>query len=261
MRIGLLILLLLAAMGAPAHALQFSAEVLTREARREGDPDRRLQFRASGFYTAWENPFQVRVTRFSELLGREVTRSFRVVAGTPVSPLIEGVYVVKRGWKVGFWYNPIRGEQLRKTVQIADGFEPLNLERDTDLADVHLIHIGRRGLVGQLGYYRERGRVRDRNNGTRSDYSLQSWNVWLSQRIDTLVRHRLLIKRPSAQVMPFVSVGYHPASGMNHAVSVLAGFTIVSRQRFGLSATAWLFDVADPDHTATRITVGLSYEE
>src|SRR5204863_212547 len=75
-----------------------------------------VRFTLSSFYAAWQNPFQVSASVRSELLNRRVTQTFRLFAATPASPLLEGTYVLGRRWGVGFWYNPIRGERLQKTV-------------------------------------------------------------------------------------------------------------------------------------------------
>jgi hypothetical protein len=256
-QLGFLVLALIGALAAPARAQMFSPELLTELLTelmyREGN----ARFTFSGYYARWENPFRVRVTRYSDLLGQRVTRGFRLIADTPASPLFEGKYSLNRRLRVGFWYNPIRGERLQKTVRVAENFEPLNLERNTDLGDLHVIYIGPRGLATQFGYYREHGRIRDRTNGTRRDYSLQSWNLWLTQRLDVFLPEQLLSARLDAQAIPFISAGYHPASGMNRAVSILTGIAVIHQERYSLSGTLWLFDVTHPEHTAMRVTGGL----
>jgi hypothetical protein len=219
------------------------------------DREGNVLFTLSGFYTRWENPFKVPVTVFSELLDRPVSREFTLVADTPASPLIEGKYVLSRRWSVGFWYNPIRNERLRQTVRVAEVRYPLNLERDTDLADVHLIYSGKRGLTAQLGYYREKGTIKDLNGDLpRRDYRLTSWNVWLTQRLDVMVPGRLISDRLDAHFIPFISAGYHTSADLNRAVSVLTGFAITFRERISLSSSVWFFDLSN---IATRVTAGL----
>jgi hypothetical protein len=202
-----------------------------------------------GAYAAqWENPFKVKVATFSPALEQVVSGQVRAIASTPVSPLFEGTYAVSRRWSVGFWYNPIRGERLRKSVQLADSIVDLNLERDTDLADLHVIYYAPRGLSAQLGYYHESGTLHDRGSARLPDrdYTLVSWNAWVTQRLDVRARGRV--------ITPFVSFGYHPSSGLEHAASFLAGAAVTFNERISLSGSFWLFDLSRP---ATRITGGL----
>jgi hypothetical protein len=246
----------LSGFGAPARAQMFGPPVPTELVLVLLDREGSVRFTLSGYYTAWENPFRVPVTVSSDLLDRQVTRQFRLVGDTAASPLFEGMYVLSRRWGVGFWYNPIRGERLRQTVQVAEKFVPLNLERDTDLADLHVVYTGAHGTSAQLGFYRERGTYRDLNPQPipPRDYTLQSWNVWLTQRLDMFVPGRLTSNRLDAHLVPFVSAGYHGASGLNHAVSVLTGVAVTFGERISLSGSVWLFDLSNP---ATRITGGL----
>ena len=251
-------LLTFAFSGATASAQSFEPPVPTERVLVLLDREGNVRFTLSGFYTSWENPFRVSVSTSSALLGRTVTRDFSLTADTPASPLFEGTYQVGRRWGVGFWYNPIRGERLQTTVQVAEKFIPLDLERDTDLMDFHVIYSLPRGLSTQLGYYREHGTIDDRSALPlpSRDYTLNSWNVWLTQRLDVFTRGRLNSPRLDAHLVPFVSMGYFPASSLNHATNVLTGIALTYREQLSLSASVWWFDLDNP---ATRITGGLVY--
>jgi hypothetical protein len=239
-----------------ARAQSFEPPVPTERVLVLLDREGNVRFTLSSYYTAWENPFRISVSTSSALLNRTVTRDFRLTASTPASPLFEGTYQVSRNWGVGFWYNPIRGERLQTTVQVAEKFIPLDLDRATDLMDLHAIYSLPRGLSAQVGYYREHGVIRDRSPLPlpRRIYTLNSWNLWLTQRLDVFTRGRLTSRRLEAQVVPFVSAGYHPASGLNRAVSVLTGVAVTYKEQLSLSGSVWLFDLA---HPATRVTGGL----
>lgn len=221
------------------------------------DREGNVRFTLSGFYAAWQNPFQVTASVRSNLLNRRVTKTFRLFAATPSSPLLEGTYVLSRRWGVGFWYNPIRGERLQQTVGVAEKFVALDLERDTDLADLHVMYYAPHGLTAQVGYYREQGTIRDRspNPAPSRNYTLHSFNVWLTQRLDVFFPGRLTYDRLDAHLIPFISAGYHPSSDLNHAASILTGVAVTFSEKISLSGSVWLFDVGG--NTATRITGGL----
>jgi hypothetical protein len=243
-----LLVLLLDGLSAPAARAQiFHAlppwEELTGPLARTG------RFTLAAYAAQWENPFRVTVTTVSPAMNfRKVSRTVRLIGETPASPLLEGAYALGRGWNVGFWYNPIRGERLRKNVPVAERLVPLDLQRDVDLADLHVIYDASRGLSAQLGYYRERGTIHDRSSAAlpRRDYTLVSWNLWVTQRLDVSAHGR--------RIAPFVSAGYHPASGLGHAASVLTGVEVALGQRVSLSGSVWLFDLSNP---ATRVTGGV----
>lgn len=208
---------------------------------------RNLRLTLAAYAALWENPFRITVTTFSIPRGGLVSGQFRVIAETPASPLFEASYKLARHWSLGFWYNPIRGERLRKTVSVADVAVALDLTRDTDLGDLHLVYDGPRGLSAQVGYYRESGTIR--NAGTNApprDYTLVSWNLWITQRLDVRLHGRI--------IAPFISAGYHPASGLDHAASILTGVSVALNQRISLSGSVWLFDLS---HPATRVTAGV----
>jgi hypothetical protein len=240
----------------PARAQSFGPPVATELVLVLLDREGSVRFTLSGYYTEWENPFRITVYRYSDLLDRRVAGHFRLQARTPVSPLFEGKYVLSRHWSVGFWYNPIRGERLEKTVQVAEFFPHLKLARDTGLADFHVIYTANPGLTAQLGYYHESGTIRDLNGalGGPTNYTLVSWNFWLTQRLDVLVPGRLTSGRLDAQLIPFVSLGYHPSTGLDHATSVLTGVAVTFGQKISLSGSVWLFDLRN---TATRVTGGV----
>ncbi len=80
------------------------------------------------------------------------------------------------------------------------------------------------------------------------DYALKSWNVWVTQRLDVKWRERL--------VTPFVWAGYHTASELNRAVSLMLGVAVTFNEKLSLSASLWRFDLSNP---ATRITAGVVY--
>jgi hypothetical protein len=225
-------------------------EVLYQLQDREGNP----RVTVAAYMAQWQNPFKFKVT--TELLylppaddGRIPTLSttFRLVADTPASPLFETTYRLGKRWSLGFWYNPIRGEHLQEQRLVAEQLKQLDLDKDTDLADLHLTYYGSRGLAAQIGYYRDHGIIHSqRLPPRRTDYTLTSWNLWLTQHLEVRARCYLLT--------PFVSVGYHPSGSLDHAVSLLAGLAVSLNERLSLSASLWKFDLADP---ATRITGGL----
>jgi hypothetical protein len=257
MKRGLTLLLLLLAFTSPARAQSFGPPVPTELVLVLLDREGNVRFTLSGFYAAWQNPFQVTASVRSDLLNRRVSKTVRLFAATPSSPLLEGTYLISRRWGVGFWYNPIRGERLQQTVGVAEKFVALDLERDTDLADIHVMYYAPHGLTAQLGYYRESGTIQDRgpNPVPSRDYTLHSFNLWLTQRLDVFFRDRLTSDRLDAHLIPFVSVGYHPSSGLNHAASILTGVAVTFSEKISLSGSVWLFDVGGS--TATRVTGGL----
>jgi hypothetical protein len=206
MRQPILLLLLLAGpVVGPARAQSFGPPVPTELVlvllSREGN----VRFTLSSFYASWQNPFQVQVRTFSNALQRRVSSQHRLLAATPSSPLFEGSYYLSRRWSVGFWYNPIRGERLQETVQVAERFVYLNLQRDTDLADVHVTYHGSRGLSGD----------------------------------------RLESDRLNVRLVPFVSLGYHASSNLNRAASVLTGIAVTYDERVSLSTSIWMFDLSN----------------
>jgi hypothetical protein len=252
-----LLLLFLLAFPSPARAQSFGPPVPTELVLVLLDREGNVRFTLSGFYASWQNPFQVSASVRSDLLNRRVTKTFRLFAATPSSPLLEATYVISRRWGIGLWYNPIRGERLQQTVGVAEKFVALDLERDTDLADLHVMYYAPHGLTAQLGYYRESGTINDRgpNPAPARDYTLHSFNAWLTQRLDVFFRNRLTSDRLDAHLIPFVSVGYHPSSDLNHAASVLTGVAVTFSEKISLSGSIWFFDVGG--NTATRITGGL----
>src|SRR5207249_825607 len=153
------------------------------------------------------------------------------IGDTPASPLFEAKYNLSRHWSLGLWYNPIRGERIHKTVQPSNFDVPyqIDLSRDTDLGDFHVIYYGPKGLTGQLGYYRETGTIHNRAVSPQqsSDYTLISWNAWVTKGFDFKVRGR--------ELTPFISAGYHPSSGLNHATSILTGIAYTFNERVSLS--------------------------
>jgi hypothetical protein len=208
------------------------------------------RLRVGAYLALWENPFLVDVPYTDPDLN-PMTRTFRLVPDTPPSPLIEATYRLNRRWSVGLWYNPIRGEQLRATVRVAGQARRLELERDADLADLHLLYTGPGGLSAQLGYYRERDRIRQRTTQgvIPIDDTLVSWNFWVAQQLTARLR--------GCRLTPYVSMGYHAGADLGDAVSFQGGVALEISQRLKLSGSVWLFDLS---HTATRVTSGLAYE-
>jgi hypothetical protein len=237
-----------------ARAQSFGPPVPTELVLALLDREGNVRFTFSSYYAHWENPFRVTVGGFSNALHQRVSRQVRVVPSTPSSPLFEGSYVVSRRWSVGFWYNPIRGERLRQTVDVLDVSAPLDFDRDAELADLHVTYYGLRGTSAQLGYYHERDTLHDRINQTVIKKTLGSLNLWLTQRLDVFLRDRLTNDRLNVHLVPFVSLGYHASSDLNHAASVLTGIAVTFNEKISLSTSVWLFDLSN---TATRITGGL----
>jgi hypothetical protein len=236
---------------APARAQSFGPPVQANVILQFFDRQGNARFTLGTYYAQWENPFRVAVTTVSPALNfQPVSGTFRLVGETPASPLFEGTYTLSRRWRVGFWYNPIRGERLRKVVQVADVPIALDLSRDTDMGDLHVVYYGPRGLSAQVGYFRERGKVQDRSDerlpSTR--YTRVSWNFWVTQRLDAHVRGRL--------VTPFLSAGYHPASSLEYPVSLQPGIGVVLNEHLSLSGSVWFFNLK---HSFTRVTGGLEY--
>jgi hypothetical protein len=242
----------------PARGQSFGPPVPTDLVLVLLDREGNVRFTLSGYYAHWQNPFQVTAAAISATDCMTHLQKVRTFAKTPASPLFEGQYVLSRRWSVGFWYNPIRGERLNTVVFVkaAQNFAPVNVGRDTDLADVHAIYHGPHGLAAQLGYYHESGTYRDLSSqpAVRTDYTLVSWNFWLTQRLDVFTRGRLTSDRLDAHLIPFVSLGYHASSGLKHATSVLTGVAVTFGEKISLSGSVWLFDLRN---TATRITGGL----
>jgi len=213
------------------------------------------RFLLSAYCTWWQNPYRVTLSATSIVPPppHSVSRTVRVVGDTPASPVVEVTYAPSQHWRAGIWYNPIRGEHLGSHVKLApDQNVHLNLDRDVDLADLHVRYLWPHGLSVQIGYYREHGTVRgDLNMVSQSgrDYTLVSWNFWLTKQ---LVRQ--VFRRPT---ILFFETGYHPSSGLNHAASLLAGSAISLNGHLRFSSSVWLFDLARP---ATRITAGFAYQ-
>jgi hypothetical protein len=240
-----------------------AGQIFTSDSTPPGETAPNLRFLVAAYYTQWQNPYRILVGGTSLIptptrsAPRMVSQTVRLTARTPASPLVEGRYSFGRpwGWSAGAWYNPVRGERLRKVVRFVDAPDvtiPLDLKRDATLMDFYVRYSTRRGLAAQLGYYRERGTVRGQANpGStpaigRQDYTLVSWDFWLAQQIERQAFHH-----PTAL---FIEAGYHPSAGLNHAVSLLGGTTISVNQRLRLSSSVWLFDLS---HPSTRITAGL----
>jgi hypothetical protein len=235
----------------PVRAQSFGPPVQTNVILQYFDRQGNARFTLAAYFAQWEVPVSIPVTVVSPALNfQTVSRNFRLTGDSPASPLIEGTYTLSPRWRIGFWYNPIRGERVRKTVQVADVVVPLDLERDTDLADLHVIYYGPRGLSAQIGYLRESATIRDRSTEKlpSTSYRAVSWNFWVTKRLDARVRGRL--------VTPFVSFGYHPASSQMHAVSVQPGVAVILNERLSLSGSVWFFN---QNHTFTRVTGGLEY--
>jgi hypothetical protein len=253
-----LILLMVGSSAGPARGQSFGPPVPTDLVLVLLDREGNVRFTLSGYYAHWQNPFQVTAAAVSATDCMTHLQKVRTFAKTPASPLFEGQYVLSRRWSVGFWYNPIRGERLRTTVFVkaAQAFASVDVGRNTDLADVHVIYHWPHGLAAQLGYYHESGTYRDLSSqpAVRTDYTLVSWNFWLTQRLDVFTHSRLTSDRLDAHLIPFVSLGYHASSGLNHAASVLTGVAVTFGEKISLSGSVWFFDLGN---TATRITGGL----
>jgi hypothetical protein len=216
-----------------------------------------VRFTLSAYNATWESPFRVRVDTFSYALLQPVSGQVSLIGEASASPLIEASYYLSRRWAVGLWYNPIHDSSKAKYVQIADVPLLVKISRDANLGDLHVMYYGPYGLTAQLGYYREDGtyhvqsRVPVPNSEVRkfsSDDTQRSLNLWVSERLDVHAKRYL--------IQPFVSVGYHSSSSLNHAVSILTGVALTLNAKLSLSGSVWLFDLS---HAATRITAGLVY--
>jgi hypothetical protein len=223
-------------------------EVLFRLLDREGHP----RWTLSAYYAGWENPFSIQTLKYSPRCREELPIRRQVRIAAPASPLLEASYALSARWSLGAWYNPVSGDRI--VLSGPTGCErfpresySLDLDLDTEIADFHAIYQGPRGLLAQVGYYREHKTFRDpARTVDAGSATLVSWNVWLTQRLDVPVGCTL--------VTPFVSTGYHPSSALNHAVSVMTGLAVTLGDRFSLSGSVWWFDLAN---AATRVTGGL----
>jgi hypothetical protein len=257
-RLLLLFLLLACCSTSPSGAQSFSpvgSMVFVELRDRYGNS----RFTLATYATQWPNstPWTIRLTTFNFETLEIASATFNSFSDNrPVSPLMEAVYVLSPRWSVGFWYNPIRGERLHRQVQPPNFDQPvdLNLQRNTDLADLHLIYHGPHGLTGQLGYFRENGTISDRRSQPVPplDFVLNSWNLWLTQRLDVRWRGRL--------ITPFLSAGYHTSSDLRRAASLQTGLAVTFNKRTRLSASVWFFDLSNREPgTAIRFTTGLVY--
>jgi hypothetical protein len=241
----------------PAEAQSFGPPVPTQTMLVLLDKSGHPRFTLSSYVAEWENPFRITVRTFSPALLQVVSGQVRLNGDTSASPLFEATYSLDRHWAIGGWYNPIHDSAPQKVVQIADAQFGLGLSRDADLADFHVMYYAPHGLTAQIGYYRETGtyHLRESDLGnpptyqtSSQDYSLVSWNLWVTERLDVRARGRV--------ITPFVSFGWHPSTGLEHATSFLGGAAVTLNERISLSASVWLFDLS---HTATRITGGVVY--
>jgi hypothetical protein len=213
---------------------------------RYGNP----RFTLAVYMAEWQSqlPLQVQV----EVTAPTLTKLARVNirSGFSFSPLLEGEYSMGRHWSLGFWYNPVRGGRGHRRLVIERIPIDLRLEYDTDLVDPHLTYYAARGTSVQVGYYWERGTIRDRGSRRlpEQQYTRQSANVWLTQRLDVRWGRRL--------VTPFLSLGYHSSSSLHHAASVMTGVAVTFNEQLSLSGSVWWLDLANP---ATRVTAGLVY--
>src|SRR5438132_437315 len=108
---------LIVASAAPARAQTFGPPLLGEVIYQLEDREGNVRFTLSAYYTRWENPFRFLLTVQSPTRPyNNVSGVFRLLANTPASPLVEGAYALNRHWGIGFWFNPIRGEELHTTA-------------------------------------------------------------------------------------------------------------------------------------------------
>jgi hypothetical protein len=233
----------------PAHSQLYFAEDSKPTAIALQRAEDGSRFTLSAYYAQWQNPYRFRVTIVDPVTSVSTTRSVRLVADTSSSPLVEAGYRPARRWRIGFWYNPVRGERLTEQIRVGGTPVDLNLERDADLADLHVVYTTPTGTSVQLGYYWESftARLVGSDLPPQKD-TFSSWNLWLAQQFSVPVQRYTLI--------PFFSVGYHTSDALNQAVSLQAGATFSLQRHFDLSGSIWLFDLSN---TARRITGGLVY--
>lgn len=242
---------LLLAAGTPVRAQSFGPPVKTAVILEFFDSQGNTRFTLSTYYAQWKNPFQMTVRTVSPALGfLPVSRQVTLVGEPRASMLFEGTYTINQRWRVGFWFNPVRGERIRALIQVVDVPVNVDLERDSDLMDLHAIYYGPKGLSAQLGYYRERGTVRDRNPSPvpSARYRRSSPNAWVTKAWELRAGERL--------ITPSVSLGYHSSSDLERAVSVMTAAGVSFNERFSASGSVWLFDFP---RNRTRITAGVEY--
>jgi hypothetical protein len=252
--------LLLTGLSAPAaRAQSFGPPLLGEVLYQIQDREGWTRFTLEVYVAQWQNllPLTLRnrppvpaSVRLAQTNTDPSTRDIQLVITSPPSPLFEATYGLGRHWSLGLWYNPIRDEHVQKDLKIQGASYRLSLDRSTDLADAHLAYYASRGLSAQLGYYREGGTLHNINlpGQRRKDYGLVSWNIWITQRLDVRWRCQVLT--------PFLSVGYHPATSLHSASSVLTGVATTIGDRLSISVSVWQFNLA---HPATRFTGGLVY--
>lgn len=242
---------LLTAGGAPARAQSFGPPVKSAVILEFFDSKGNTRFTLATFYAQWKNPFRTTIKTVSPALGFAPVSRQVTLAGDPrASALFEGTYTASQRWRIGFWYNPVRGERLKALVQVVDVPVSVDLDRDTDLMDLHAVYYGPNGLSAQLGYYQERGTLRDRSPAQVPSvkYRRSSPNVWVTKAWELRAGDRL--------VTPSVSLGYHSSSDLDRAVSVMTAAGVSFNERFSASASVWLFDFP---RNRTRITGGIEY--
>jgi hypothetical protein len=242
---------LLTAVGGPAGAQSFGPPVKSAVILEFFDSKGNTRFTLATFYAQWKNPFRTTIKTVSPALGFVPVSRQVTLAGDPrASALFEGTYTASKRWRIGFWYNPVRGERLKALVQVVDVPVNVDLERDTDLMDLHAVYYGPNGLSAQLGYYQERGTLHDRSpeQVPSVKYRRSSPNLWVTKAWELRAGDRL--------VTPSVSLGYHSSSDLDRAVSLMTGAGVSFNERFSASGSIWLFDFP---RNRTRVTAGVEY--
>jgi hypothetical protein len=245
-RLFVLLLLLLAVAASKGSAQSFSPPLPPEWLVVVWGRGENSRFTLAVYSAQWRNLLHIPLNVVSPSLEGRVTRTVRTGSQ---GALFETTYRLNRRWSLGLWYNPIE-TRVQESFLVAG--VPVNLDfgQEADLVDLHLIYSAGRGLLTQVGHFREYGTLTIFSAAGRPsrDYTRQSWNVWVTQQIRGRWQNRLLV--------PFVSVGYHPSSDLDQVRSAMVGLTASLNSRLSLSGSVWRLYSSQ---SVTRTTAGLVY--
>jgi hypothetical protein len=234
----------------PAQAQSFGPPLLGEVIYQLQDREGNVRFTLGAYAAQWQNTLRATVTiQFANTTPMQ--RTFRG-GSTTFGPLLEGTYSLSRHWSIGFWYTRISNDRLTRVIPI-DGQLPrlVDVEREGDLADLHVVYQWPQGTSAQVGFFYDRSTIHFRSPSQPDRrVTLRSWNVWLTQRLDVRARCWL--------ITPFISAGYHPGPDLEDAKSIFTGIALTFDERISLSGSVWWLGITRPD-PLKRVTVGLVY--